>query len=93
MAVGHAVSIYHCSLPASNPRRTRKEAEQLHRELSGSWGPAYQVMRWNESEGPGKAFRKWHILERPQWYDTPEAACAAYVASHRQWLTNHPGDA
>lgn len=69
MAVGHAVSVYWGS-----------------KSLFGTKADVYQVMRWDESEGPGYEFWRDHQLcERPQWFDTPEAACAAYVASYWEW--------
>lgn len=70
MAVGHAVSIYWWNERAINP------SAKIY----------YQVMRQHEGPGPGEEFWSHHLWERPQWYDTPEAACAAYVASCREWL-------
>jgi hypothetical protein len=83
LAVHHAVSIYSCA--SSDPR-----ADRLTRDFFGFSGPAFQVMRWDESTGPGKEFWNWYLWERPQWYPTPEAACAAYVAGYHQWVKNHP---
>lgn len=53
--------------------------------MFGTKADVYQVMRWDESEGPGFAFWSHQLWERPQWFDSPEAACAAYVASHQEW--------
>jgi hypothetical protein len=82
LAVGHAVSVYAWS--------TDSRMKEISIDFVGFCGSAYQVMRWDESDGPGKEFWRWHLWERPQWYSTPESACAAYVASYRQWLKDHP---
>lgn len=82
-AVGHTVSVY--SVGSSDPRF--KEAA---RAVSGFNGTAYQVMRWDEGPGPGKEFWGHQLWERPQWYSTPEQACAAYVASYLEWIKDHP---
>jgi hypothetical protein len=55
------------------------------KSLFGTKADVYQVMRWDESEGPGREFWDYQLCERPQWFDTPEAACAAYVASYHEW--------
>ena len=58
--------------------------------LFGTKKEVYQVMRWDESKGPGYEFWRHQIIDRPQWYDTPEKACAAYVASYHEWQKIHP---
>jgi hypothetical protein len=57
-----------------------------HKSMFGTMTDVYQVMRWDESPGPGFEFWNHQLWERPQWFDTPEAACAAYVASYQQWI-------
>lgn len=74
-AVGHKVSVFSCQAWAM-------------REIGVSTVEGdvfYQVMRWNSSPGPGLEFWDEHLWERPQWFTTPEAACAAYVASFCNW--------
>jgi hypothetical protein len=76
IAVGHTVSVYWGSAEMLKGFGADVvEGEAFH-----------QVMRWNESDGPGTEFWDNHVGERPQWYTTPEAACAAYVASYREWI-------
>lgn len=86
MAVGHAVSIYQ-GLPSmidAFVRGTDVDFKEKRR--------VYQVMKWSEKQDEFREFWWWHLWERPQWYPTPEKACAAYVASHRQWLKDHKTD-
>jgi hypothetical protein len=58
-------------------------------DFCGFEGPADQVMRWDDRPGQGGAFWGWHLRDRPQWYWTPEEACAAYVASYVEWIEEH----
>jgi hypothetical protein len=53
-AVGHLVSVYHADA-------TGETAVAFF----GFEGPAYQVMRWDESPGRGRAFWDWHLRDRP----------------------------
>jgi hypothetical protein len=82
MAVGHPVSVYTGGSP---DRRFAAES----RAFFGFEERAYQVMCWDDSPGPGKAFWSWYLGERPQWYSSPEAACAAYVAGYAEWRRAH----
>jgi hypothetical protein len=82
LAVGHKVAVYWAGRDPASTEATIA--------LLGSPGPAYQVMRWDERPGPGYSFWVSHDCGRPQWYSTPEEACAAYVASYRQWIKDHP---
>jgi hypothetical protein len=45
----------------------------------------YQVMRWDESPGAGKAFWDWYLANRKQFYPTPEAASVAFVQAWLEW--------
>ncbi|MGE4197653.1 MAG: GIY-YIG nuclease family protein [Phycisphaerales bacterium] len=73
-AVGFAVSIYWLGC---NIRGMEVKAQ-------------YQVMRWDESEGPGREFWHWHLDTVRQFYDTPEEAATAFVASYQKWLDEQP---
>lgn len=76
LAVGHAVSVASIDV---------NFAPDIVEALVGTRKKSYQVMRWSESDGPGKEFWDHHLWERPQWYATAEEACAAYVASYIEW--------
>jgi hypothetical protein len=52
----------------------------------------YQVMRWGEEPGPAKEFWFWHLENRPQWFDTPAQAAAAFVQSWLEWGSRGPTD-
>jgi hypothetical protein len=45
----------------------------------------YQVMKWNDARDDAYEFWEEHAGSRPQFFVTPEAACAAYVASFLLW--------
>lgn len=48
-------------------------------------GAQYQAMKWDDSPGPGQDFWQWHQVHKPPFFDSPEFACVAYVASFREW--------
>ena len=76
LAVGHMVSVYVGTA-------SLLKAFEIPVVEGGEF---YQVMRWNDAKGSGKEFWKEHLWNRPQWFVTPETACAAYVASYREWI-------
>jgi hypothetical protein len=52
----------------------------------GSKGCQYQVMRATDGPGEGYDFWKWHSINQEPFFDSPEAACVAYVESYRNWM-------
>jgi hypothetical protein len=58
-------------------------------DKSGKKKKRYQVMRWDEGEGPGYEFWDWHLWHMPQFFDTPDAAAAAFVESWLNWCEEH----
>lgn len=51
----------------------------------GAKGTQYQVMRWDESPGPGKDFWDWYLDNRPQFFATPELAAVTFVQEWQSW--------
>jgi hypothetical protein len=51
----------------------------------GTPGPLYQVMRWDESPGPGHDFWDWYLWNRPQFFASPELAAVAFVQEWQAW--------
>ena len=54
--------------------------------LIGKTGDWYQVMRWDDSNGPGKAFWDWYVDHKEQLFKTPEEAASVFVQEHLKWL-------
>jgi hypothetical protein len=51
----------------------------------GATGTQYQVMRWDESPGPGYEFWNWYLDHRPQFFPAPELAAVAFVQEWQSW--------
>ena len=57
----------------------------------GATGTQYQVMRWDDSPGPGYEFWNWYLDNRPQFFATPELAAVAFVQEWQSWRRRHEG--
>lgn len=51
----------------------------------GPGGKRYQVMRWDEREGPGLAFWNWYLCNRRQFFRRPARAAAVFVREWQKW--------